>query len=107
MSENAVELTQAMMLVLIALRKCPQHGYALMLEISRMTEGQYAVAPGTLYRSISQLLMHKLIEEQAPAFDPRRNKDLRRRYYKITDPGCEALELELKRLEKLLLSARS
>lgn len=107
MSENTIELTQAMTLVLIALRKCPRHGYDIMLEIGRMTEGQYAVTPGTLYRSISLMMTHGLIEEQATAFDPRRHKDLRRRYYRITEAGSQALELELKRLEKLLLSARS
>lgn len=107
MSETAIELTQAMTLVLIVLRKCPGHGYAIMVEISRMTEGQYTVAAGTLYRSISLLMMHGLVEEQAAAFDPKRHKDLRRRYYRINEAGCQALEAELKRMEKLLLSARS
>lgn len=99
------ELTRGMTLVLIVLCKGAGHGYAIMTEIERMTDGDYCLNPGTLYRSISQMLTHGLIEETpAPAYPTR--KDHRRTYYRITDPGRQAITDELQRMERLLMRAR-
>lgn len=105
MSKQPIELTRAMTLVLIVLCKGAGHGYAIMTEIERMTAGDYCVKAGTLYRSISQMIEHGLIEE-APAACYPTSKDVRRTYYRITDPGRRAVTDELQRLERLLRSAR-
>lgn len=106
MSDQPIELTRAMTLVLIVLCKGAGHGYAIMREIERMTDGDYAVKAGTLYRSISQLMGHSFIEETPAPSYPIIREDERRTYYRITNPGRQAITDELQRLERLLRSAR-
>lgn len=105
-SESPIELTRAMTLVLIVLTKGARHGYAIMTEIVSVTEGEYRVSAGTLYRSIGQMLKHGLVEEAPELFDPEHD-DERRKYYRITAQGQEAVALELRRMEKLVQGARS
>lgn len=91
-----------------------KHGYAVAQEVETMTEGQIRMGPGTLYGSIQRLLTAGLIEEVA------RNKgaarvsrsahaaeEERRRYYRLTAIGQQALELELARLARVVVVARS
>lgn len=97
MAKANIELTRAMTLILIALRKSDGHGYAIMTEIERMTQGMYQVKAGTLYRSLAQLAKHNLIDEFELIGD-----DVRRRCYRITAQGLLALSTELNRMEMLL-----
>lgn len=98
------DFTRSMMLILIALTKGERHGYGIMKEIGNMTNDDYWVSPGTLYRSIDQMVEDRLIEEvtEMPNED---NK--RRRKYRITDQGRYEVQSELMRMEKLLEVARS
>jgi DNA-binding PadR family transcriptional regulator len=90
-----------------------KHGYAVAQEVERMTEGQIHMGPGTLYGSIQRMLTAGLIEEVARAKSPERQRpsqsadDERRRYYRLTPLGRRALELELARLARVVVLARS
>lgn len=105
-SESTTELTQAMTLILLVLAEDARHGYAIMTEIINMTEGEYRVSPGTLYRSISQMLKQGLVEEAPELFNPEHD-DERRKYYRITSQGGRVVALELQRMEKLVHRGRS
>lgn len=90
-----------------------KHGYAVAQEVEAMTEGQIRMGPGTLYGSIQRMLMAGLIEEVPKAKGPVRARgasttdDERRRYYRLTALGRRALELELGRLARVVVFARS
>lgn len=99
------ELTQAMTLILLSLIKGGKHGYGVMTEIASMTNGEYRVSPGTLYRSIDQMLKRNLIEEAPELFNPEYD-DERRNYYKITAEGKQALAYEIKRMDNLVRNAQ-
>lgn len=92
------ELTPAMTLILLVLSNEAKHGYAIMTDIVSMSNGLHRVGPGTLYRSIGQLLKHGMIHEDEIDSDG----DERRKHYRITEHGKRALALELIRLERLL-----
>lgn len=94
------ELTRAMTLILIALSNEGQHGYLIMQAIAGW--GLYYVGPGTLYRSLGNLLERGFITEQRRHADD----DVRRRYYRITEQGRMAVQAELGRIETLLRVAR-
>lgn len=104
-SQPLIEPTRSMTLVLMSLSKQPKHGYAIMNEIADLTAGEYIVNAGTLYRSISQMLLHGLIQEAPELFKPR--DDERRKYYKITEHGVTILLAEIKRIESLLRAAET
>ena len=61
--EELLPLTPAEFEVLIALADGDKHGYGIMLEVARFTEGTTRLGPGTLYRSVQHLLASGLITE--------------------------------------------
>lgn len=89
-----------------------KHGYAVAQEVETMTDGQIRMGPGTLYGSIQRMLTSELIEEvprskAGRARETRVGDDERRRYYRLTVLGRRALELELARLARVVVIARS
>jgi len=49
--------------ILLALADRERHGYDIMREVARFSGGQVRLGPGTLYRSVRQLLAGGLIAE--------------------------------------------
>ena len=91
-------------LMLLALVRGAQHGYALKEEVSQRTDGRLDLGPGTLYRTMRALLEDGLIEECAgPADEP---EDERKRYYEITALGRRVVAAEAERLAELIDIAR-
>src|ERR1700683_3647075 len=92
--------------ILLSLTDEERHGYAIILEVARRTQGELKLSAGTLYRSIQRMLESGLITETrnrpAPEMD-----DERRRYYRITPLGKAVAEAEAGRLRGLLQHARS
>jgi DNA-binding PadR family transcriptional regulator len=97
-------LTPAVLEILLALAEEDLHGYAIMREVERRTDGQTRLGPGTLYRSVGQLLERGWIREADERPDPKLD-DERRRYYRLTDPGRRAAMAEVERLEGLVRTA--
>ena len=89
--------------ILLSLTDEDRHGYAIILEVSRRTQGELKLSAGTLYRSIQRMVESGLITEirTRPEFD-----DERRRYYRITPLGRTVAEAEAGRLRDLLKMAR-
>ena len=74
--------------------------------ISERTAGRVRLGPGTLYRSIRNMLEDGLIVELDDRPDPD-NTDERRRYYRITPSGRQAARAEAERLADLVNLARA
>jgi len=55
-SSPGAALTSAQFHILLTLSQGERHGYGIMQEISARTGGAMELGPGTLYRSIKQLL---------------------------------------------------
>lgn len=87
-------LTETTFYILLVLTN-PAHGYAIIQEVDRLSNGLVKIAAGTMYGAIENLLKLNWIEEIP-------SEDKRRRVYKITRTGKEILTLEKERLEGLL-----
>src|ERR1700759_2077672 len=91
--------------ILLSLTDEDRHGYAIILEVARRTQGELKLSAGTLYRSIQRMLEAGLIVENskrpAPEID-----DERRRYYRLPPFGRAVAEGEAGRLRDLLKMAR-
>jgi DNA-binding PadR family transcriptional regulator len=85
--------------ILLALSLKPRHGYEIMKQVAEDSDGKINLGPGALYTSIRQLNEQKLIEEVAGGDD-------RRRYYRLTEKGAEALQVELDYYEGAVKLAR-
>jgi DNA-binding PadR family transcriptional regulator len=102
--ERFLPLTTVAFEILIALAAGEQHGYSVMQEVERRTDGRIVLHPGTLYRALSRLLDTGLIEEleERPAPDD----DQRRRYYRLTPLGQRVGRAEAERLASQVNAAR-
>ena len=103
---GSAALTPAMFHILLALADRERHGYGIMREVERATDGAFQLGPGTLYRSIKQMLALGLVEASDERPDPELD-DERRRYYCITSAGRRAASVEAQRLERLVREART
>jgi DNA-binding PadR family transcriptional regulator len=97
-----VPLAPAALHILLALAAHDLHGYGIMQEVVRQSEGQYKLGPGTLYDNLKKLMLQGLIEETGPRSS---NEDPRRRYYRLSGSGREVLAAEVRRLEGVLREA--
>jgi DNA-binding PadR family transcriptional regulator len=105
-AEALLPLTPAVFQILLALTGGERHGYSIMREIASRTEGKARVGPGTLYRSIKQMLAAGLVEETDERPDPALDVE-RRRYYRLTAFGRRVAEAEAQRLARLVDAARA
>ena len=91
--------------ILLSLADEDRHGYAIILDVARRTNGELRLSAGTLYRSIQRMLELGLITETKTRPSPEMD-DERRRYYRITPYGTAAAQAEAGRLRDLLKMAR-
>lgn len=91
--------------ILVSLADEQRHGSAIMREVLRVTEGAVRLWPVKLYSTLDELADEGLIEELAAGDHPE-GKSRKRRYYRITPSGREALATETRRLEGLVKIAR-
>ena len=103
--QSYLPLPSASLHVLLSLIDGDRHGYAIMREVERLSDGVVRMGPGTLYASIKRLLEDGLIEESDERPDPELD-DQRRRYYRLTALGRTAAASEVRRLETLVQASR-
>jgi DNA-binding PadR family transcriptional regulator len=104
--EEFLPLTPAIAHILLAVADEARHGYAIMQEVERMTEGGVRMGPGTLYGTIKRMLAAGLLEETDGSPAPEEG-DGRRRYYRATPLGRAVLEAETARMSALVSAARA
>jgi len=99
-------LPEATFHILLALADEDRHGYAIIQDVARRTDGELRLSAGTLYRSIQRMLEQGLIVETRDRPAPEHD-DERRRYYRITRDGMSAAREEARRLSQLVKMARA
>ncbi|HEU5440830.1 MAG TPA: helix-turn-helix transcriptional regulator [Ktedonobacterales bacterium] len=104
--EALLPLTPAAFQILLALAGGERHGYGILREVAESTGGKLRLGPGTLYRSIKQLLEAGIIEESDERPDPALD-DERRRYYRLTALGERVARAEAEHLARLVEKARA
>jgi DNA-binding PadR family transcriptional regulator len=104
--EHFLPLTPALLHTLLALADGDKHGYAIIKEIARRTDGGVRLGAGTLYALVKRALADGLIVESANRPDPALD-DERRRYYRLTPLGRAVAEAEVGRLQAIVDIARA
>jgi DNA-binding PadR family transcriptional regulator len=104
--ERFLPLKPRFLQFLLSLADEPRHGYAIMQEVLERTGGKMRLWPAALYGSIRELEKLSLIEEPDGRPSPDED-DERRRYYRLTALGRQALDAEIRRLEDLVAQARA
>ena len=92
-------LSTAAQYILLALADRDLHGYGIIQEVRELSEGGYALGPGTLYDNLRKLMNSGLVADAPPRAA---SKEDDRRFYRITPNGRKALATEMARLESLV-----
>ncbi len=87
-----VPMTETGFYILLCLRK-EAHGYSIVQQVERLTDGEIRISPGTMYGSLSKMEKDGLISFV-------REED-KRKIYIITDLGRQVLEIEMNRIKRL------
>lgn len=98
--QKNVPLTEALYYILLAVRH-PNHGYGIIQEVDKITNGRVVLGAGTLYGAIQSMENRGWIAIYSEDKASRRKKE-----YLITQAGKEVFEEERKRLQELLENAR-
>ena len=91
--------------ILLALGDGERHGYAIMQEALRRSEGRLQLEPGTLYRALRRMRHAGLVTETTGHGQD--SEDERRRYYRLTTLGRRVAAAEAERMAGLVLTART
>ena len=103
-AKRRLPLTPAVLQILLSLSAQDRHGLGIAADVKEFTGGRSVLGPGTLYGTIKRMLDTELIHDlDSPGGE---DDDPRRRYYRITDLGRRALELETEGLASLLGTAQ-
>ncbi len=86
------EVREPTFLVLVALAEGPRHGYGLIQDVQRLSNGRTKLRAGTLYATLDRLASEGLIEAAGEEVVEGRL----RRYYRLTGNGNVVLEAESK-----------
>lgn len=103
--DDLLPLTPTVFHVLVAVASGPRHGYAVAQEVEELTQGRIVMGPGTLYGSLRRMQDAGLLVETDNPGDEGQHAE-RRRYYKLTPLGSEALRAESERLTRALAVAQ-
>ncbi len=98
--EKIKPLSEPVVLILASLAQEARHGYALLSEIEKLSDGRVRLSTGTLYGAIQRLLSDQWIE-RFDQEDTSRDKQA----YRLTKQGRRRLESEIARLRHLAQSA--
>ncbi len=104
--EELLPLTPSVFHILLALAGEEHHGYGIMQDVARQTDGALQLGPGTLYGCIKRMLAAGLIEESDERPDPALD-DERRRYYRLKQLGERVVRAEAQRIAMALAAAKS
>lgn len=91
--------------ILLALSEQTLHGSGIVRSVLSQTDGALRLWPATLYGSLDELSHEGWIEEVTEASERPEGASERKRFYRLTPTGAQALRGEAGRLEALARTA--
>jgi DNA-binding PadR family transcriptional regulator len=109
-STKSRPLSSATLHILLALAGGNLHGYGIIKEVTRNSDGHYRLGPGTLYDNLKKLMDAGLVADAATSSSSKRkpvsSKEDDRRFYTLTRDGKNALAAEVDRLQSVVREAK-
>ncbi len=103
-------LSSATLHILLALAGGNLHGYGIIKEVARNSDGHYRLGPGTLYDNLKKLMDAGLVSDAPPSSSSKRKssttKEEDRRFFTLTKEGKGVLAAEVDRLQSVISEAR-
>lgn len=99
-TEEHLPLSETSFFILLSLAPSPRHGYAIIKEVSALSDERVLLATGTLYTALRRMLKTGLIKRVGMNNLKEDNRE--RKYYHLTRLGRKTLDAETERLRQLL-----
>ena len=99
--KNSEPISESYYYILLCLAKGANHGYGIMQQTKELSGGDVVIGSGTMYGATNNMIKKGWICEilsSKPGLE-------RRRLYKLTESGLEALRTEIARLKRMLENA--
>ena len=100
---NGQPMTETTYFILLSLAPGPGHGYAIMKDVQKLSQGRVSLSTGTLYGALKRLLEQGWIERVDDPAGAENGRE--RKAYRLTQLGQAALDGEIERLNGLLTAA--
>ena len=93
---ESLPVTEPILLILLSVADQPRHGYAILRDTEKMSDGRVRLSTGTLYGALHRLLENRWIERF-------KDEDISRhkQSYRLTPLGRRNLQREVSRLKHL------
>ena len=101
--QSDLPLTESTLLILLSLAHEPKHGYAILKDVTFLSDGRVSLSTGTLYGALKRLLEQGWIERDDSQVDISGRP---RKAYALTSLGRRILAAEIERLRNLVKVAR-
>ncbi len=104
-SNKTPPLSAATLHILLARAGGNLHGYGIIQEVARNSDGHYRLGPGTLYDNLKKLMDAGWVAD-APSQKRKSTKEDDRRFYTLTRKGKDTLSTEVDRLQSVISKAK-
>lgn len=102
MEQTLLPLTEATFYILLSLSAGRKHGYAILKDVSTLSDETLQLSTSTLYGALGRMQEQGLIERVENGPDSASGPGLPRKAYELTDLGRRMLEAEMVRLRRLV-----
>jgi DNA-binding PadR family transcriptional regulator len=102
LEQNLLPLTEATFYILLSLSAGRKHGYAILKDVSALSDETLQLSTSTLYGALGRMQEQGLIERVENGLDAASGPGLPRKAYQLTDLGRRILEAEMTRLRRLV-----
>jgi len=100
--EAKKRINEPSLYILLSLMQNPLSGYVIAREVMKITEGRLEIKTGVMYPMLKILFNQDYIS-LVDVEKAERNKKI----YKITEKGREAVDIEMKRIEIIMLEIKT
>ena len=101
MGKKVEPLTESYFYILLCLANGPNHVYGIMQRTKELSAGEVKIGSGTMYGATGNMTKKGWIVESKGSTE---DSDWRR-MYELTEEGREILDMEIRRLRRLLAGA--
>jgi DNA-binding PadR family transcriptional regulator len=105
LEQNLLPLTEATFYILLSLSAGRKHGYAILKDVSTLSDATLELSTSTLYGALGRMQEQGLIERVENGPTANSGPGLPRKAYQLTDLGRRMLDAEMVRLRRLVQAA--
>ena len=102
--QDQIPLQETTFYILLSLSRQPRHGYAILQDVAKLSNGRIQLSTGTLYGALRRMLDLAWIERYDEATGTVNGRI--RKAYRITDLGQQILNADVARMQDMITAVQ-